>query len=81
MNQRRPAVVVLAAGRGQRFRGEGHKLEQVLDGESVLALTLRQTMASGLPMLVVTSTALAPLVRRHVAARDMLVLPVEKMLA
>ena len=75
MNQRRPAVVVLAAGRGQRFRGEGHKLEQVLDGESVLALTLRQTMASGLPMLVVTSTALAPLVRRHVAARDMLVLP------
>ena len=75
MNQRRPAVVVLAAGRGQRFRGEGHKLEQVLNGDTVLALTLRQTMASGLPMLVVTSTALAPLVRRHVASRDMLVLP------
>ena len=75
MNQRRPAVVVLAAGRGQRFRGEGHKLEQVVNGDTVLALTLRQTMASGLPMLVVTSTALAPLVRRHVASRDMLVLP------
>lgn len=75
MNQRRPAVVVLAAGRGQRFRGEGHKLEQVVNGETVLALTLRQTMASGLPMLVVTSTVLAPLVRRHVASRDMLVLP------
>lgn len=75
MNQRRPAVVVLAAGRGQRFRGEGHKLEQVLNGEPVLAHTLRQTLASGLPMLVVTSTALAPLVRRHVASRDMLVLP------
>ena len=75
MNQRRPAVVVLAAGRGQRFRGEGHKLEQVVTGDTVLALTLRQTMASGLPMLVVTSTALAPLVRRHVASRDMLVLP------
>jgi len=75
MNQRRPAVVVLAAGRGQRFRGEGHKLEQVLNGDTVLALTLRQAMASGLPMLVVTSTALAPLVRRHVASRDMLVLP------
>ena len=75
MNQRRPAVVVLAAGRGQRFRGEGHKLEQVLNGDTVLALTLRQTMASGLPMLVVTSTVLAPLVRRHVASRDMPVLP------
>ncbi|MBB3193014.1 nucleotidyltransferase family protein [Roseateles terrae] len=77
MDQRRPAVVVLAAGRGQRFRGEGHKLEQLVGGETVLAHTLRQTMASGLRYLVVTSTALAPLVRRHVAERDMLVLPTQ----
>lgn len=75
MNQRRPVVVVLAAGRGQRFRGEGHKLEQVLNGDTVLAHTLRQAMAADLPLLVVTSSALAPLVRRHVAMRDMLVLP------
>lgn len=75
MNQRRPVVVVLAAGRGQRFRGEGHKLEQVLGNDTVLAHTLRQAMASDLPLLVVTSSALAPMVRRHVASRDMLVLP------
>lgn len=74
---RRPAIVVLAAGRGQRFRGEGHKLEQVVGGETVLARTLRQALASGLPMVVVTSSALAPLVRGQVAARDMLVLPDE----
>ncbi|OWQ92174.1 molybdopterin-guanine dinucleotide biosynthesis protein MobA [Roseateles aquatilis] len=75
MNQRRPVVVVLAAGRGQRFRGEGHKLEQVLGEDTVLAHTLRQALGSGLSMLVVTSSALAPMVRRHVASRDMLVLP------
>ncbi|UXH80321.1 nucleotidyltransferase family protein [Roseateles amylovorans] len=75
MNQRRPAVVVLAAGRGQRFRGEGHKLEQVVGEETVLAHTLRQAIASELPLVVVTSAALAPLVSPHVAARDMLVLP------
>jgi molybdenum cofactor cytidylyltransferase len=34
-------------------------------------------MASGLRYLVVTSTTLAPLVRRHVAERDMLVLPTQ----
>ncbi len=77
MDQRRPAVVVLAAGRGQRFRGEGHKLEQLVGGETVLAHTLRQTMASGLRFLVVTSATLAPLVRGHVAERDMLVLPTQ----
>ncbi len=77
MNQRRPAVVVLAAGRGQRFRGEGHKLEQVVGEDTVLAHTLRQAIASGLPLVVVTSAALAPLVRPHVAARDMLVLPAQ----
>lgn len=75
MKQRRPAVIVLAAGRGQRFRGEGHKLEQVVGEDTVLAHTLRQVIASTLPLLVVTSSALAPMVRRHVASRDMLVLP------
>ena len=39
MTQRRPAVVVLAAGRGSRFRGTGHKLEQLLgDAQDMAAL-------------------------------------------
>jgi len=31
MTHRRPAVIVLAAGRGMRFTGQGHKLVQSLD--------------------------------------------------
>lgn len=75
MNKRRPAVVVLAAGRGQRFRGEGHKLEQTLGTDTVLAHTLGQAIASGLQLVVVTTAALAGAVQRHVALRDMVVLP------
>lgn len=70
-----PVVVVLAAGRGERFKGEGHKLEQLLGGESVLATTLRHAIESRLQVLVVTCESLAPLARRMVATRDVVVLP------
>ncbi len=79
MMKRRPAVVVLAAGRGSRFRGSGHKLEQQLDGASggdtVLARTLRHAIATQLPVVVVTTPALAPAVHKLVAARDVIILP------
>lgn len=79
MMKRRPAVVVLAAGRGSRFRGSGHKLEQHLGGASggdtVLARTLRHAIATRLPVVVVTTPALAPAVHKLVAARDVVVLP------
>lgn len=70
----RPVVVVLAAGCGARFDGRGGKLEQSIDGVSVLGHALRRVIASGLPMVVVTTAALAPLARSTVAARDVLVL-------
>lgn len=73
----RPTLIVPAAGRGSRFTGaggQGHKLEQPLDGLTVLGCTLRAALASQLPLLVVTSAALAPLAARHVATRDILVL-------
>lgn len=71
----RPTVIVLAAGRGSRFNGKHHKLEQALGGMSVIALTLRHAIASQLPVVVVLTEALAPSVRHLVATRDMVVLP------
>lgn len=70
-----PVVVVLAAGRGERFEGEGHKLAQSLGSSSVLATTLEQVVAAGLPLVVVTTAGLVPLAQRVVAARDIVLLP------
>lgn len=78
----RPAIVVLAAGRGSRFRGTGHKLEQSLapfggesDRDTVLACSLRNAIATQLPVVVVTTHALAPAVYPLIAARDIIALP------
>jgi len=65
-----PAIVVLAAGPGRRFAGDSHKLAQHLHGHSVLETTLAQAVRSGLPLVVVTTSALAPLAVRVVALRD-----------
>lgn len=76
---RRPAIVVLAAGRGSRFQGPGHKLEQSLTPESgaetVLSRTLRHAVATELPVVVVTTAMLAPLAHPFVAERDVIELP------
>ncbi|HEX3140628.1 MAG TPA: nucleotidyltransferase family protein [Rhizobacter sp.] len=71
----RPAVVVLAAGRGSRFRGLQHKLMQGLGASTVIATTLSNALATQLPVLVVTTEPLYELINRHVATRDMVVLP------
>lgn len=73
--KRRPVVVVLAAGRGERFKGSGHKLEQALGTETVLAATIGHAIESQLQVLVVTTESLAPQVRRMVAARDVVIVP------
>ena len=73
----RPTLIVPAAGRGSRFLGAGgpgHKLEQPLDGRTVLECTLRAALASQLPCLVVTTAEMAPLAARQLARRDILVL-------
>ena len=47
-----PTVLVLASGRGERFKASGgstHKLQAVLDGQTVLERTLAAVLASGLP--------------------------------
>ena len=79
MTKRRPAAVVLAAGRGSRFRGSGHKLEQKLGAspgdDTVLSRSLRHAIATRLPVVCVTTPALAPVAHRLIAARDVVTLP------
>ena len=70
----RPTIVVLAAGRGSRFGGAVHKLAQALGLSTVLGCTLRHAIETQLPVLVVTTAALAPLAGRQVAMRDIVVL-------
>jgi molybdenum cofactor cytidylyltransferase len=73
--QSRPTVVVLAAGKGSRFKGSAHKLEQSLGELSVLGSTLRNAIESHLPVVVVTTASLAAAAARLVAARDVIVVP------
>jgi molybdenum cofactor cytidylyltransferase len=71
----RPTVVVLAAGKGSRFKGSAHKLEQSLGDLSVLGRTLRNAIESHLPVVVVTTQPLAAAASQVVAARDVVVVP------
>ena len=70
----RPTIVVPAAGPGRRFGGPLHKLEQPFDGSTVLGATLRHAIASQLPVVVVTTAALAALAGELLARRDIVVL-------
>ena len=70
----RPTIVVPAAGRGSRFGGLQHKLEQPFDGSTVLGTTVRHAIETQLPVVVVTTAALAPLVAGLLATRDIVVL-------
>ncbi|MDP1900947.1 MAG: nucleotidyltransferase family protein [Rubrivivax sp.] len=70
----RPAIVVPAAGSGRRFGGPLHKLEQAFGGSTLLGTTLRHAIETQLPLVVVTTRALAPLAAQHLATRDIVVL-------
>ena len=68
-------VVVLAAGRSERFGAGRHKLAQPLGASTVLAQTLARAIASHLRTVVVTTAAFVDVARSSVAARDVVVLP------
>jgi molybdenum cofactor cytidylyltransferase len=69
-----PAIVVLGAGAGSRYRGPRHKLSEPVGGVPVLALTLRNAIATGLPVVVVATAALleaVPALSHLVPAQDL----------
>lgn len=68
-----PAVVVLAAGAGSRYRGTRHKLSEQLGGDSVLVRTLRNAIASEMSVVLVISEALIDEAQGLVAPEDMVV--------
>jgi molybdenum cofactor cytidylyltransferase len=70
-----PHLVVLAAGQSTRFGGDRQKLLQPWLGATLLEGTLRHAVVSHLPLVVVTTEPLAAVVRQHVAARDVVVVP------
>jgi molybdenum cofactor cytidylyltransferase len=69
----RPTIVIPAAGSGSRFGGNLHKLAQPFGASTVLGTTLRNALSTQLPVVVVTTAALAPLVARQLALRDIVV--------
>lgn len=66
-----PVVIVLAAGRGERFAASGgavHKLQALLAGRRVIDHVLHAVKASGLPHYVVEADASRPGMGDSIAA-------------
>jgi molybdenum cofactor cytidylyltransferase len=70
-----PTVIVLAAGRGSRFKAPEHKLLQAFGSSTVLGTALGHVIETGLQLRVVTTAAVGAEARRHVAQRDIVELP------
>jgi molybdenum cofactor cytidylyltransferase len=70
-----PTVIVLAAGRGSRFKAPDHKLMQAFGSSTVLGTALEHAIETGLQLRVVTTAAVSAEARRHVAQRDIVELP------
>ncbi len=70
-NTQSPVVIVLAAGRGERFAASGgtvHKLQALLAGKRVIDHVLDAVKASGLPCHVVTADPARPGMGDSIAA-------------
>lgn len=67
MSAMNPCIVVPAAGSGTRFLGPGHKLEARIGDHSVLALTLRHALGTGLRVVLVVSSGVHHRLRAELA--------------
>ena len=68
-----PAIIVLAAGAGNRYHGPRHKLSEMLGDERVLSRTLRNALATQMPVVLVVSERLAGEVSGLVPSRDLVI--------
>ena len=74
----RPTIIIPAAGFGSRFGGPLHKLAQPFDGSTVLGSTVQHALQSDLPLVVVTTAALAPSVLCWLPAHNVVVLSADE---
>lgn len=70
-----PTLVLLGVARGTGGSGTRHPLAEPWDGGDVLGATVRNALASGMPVLVVTTARFAAAVADQVALRDIVELP------
>ena len=81
----RPTIIVVAAGRGSRFAAAAPvaadapiKLAQPFGASTVLGTTVRNAVQSQLPVVVVTTAELVPVLSAVIAQRDVVVLSEEE---
>ncbi|MBI5269326.1 MAG: NTP transferase domain-containing protein [Burkholderiales bacterium] len=65
-----PTLILLGVARGTGATGTRHPLAEPWEGGSVLSATVRNVLASGLPLVVVTTARFSPDVADQVARRD-----------
>lgn len=71
--RQQPALIITAAGSGSRFGPGSHKLDQPFGAGTVLAATVSRALASGLPVIVVTTAGRLPGLKGLLPLRDVLV--------
>lgn len=70
-----PTVVIVAAGRGSRFQGPGHKLAQPWEQGTVLSSTVAAVRQAGLSLRVVMTAARVPALEAELHRSEWVLVP------